>query len=35
MGKLSSKSELTLGQVMLPSHSNVAGNVFGGLLILG
>src|SRR5665647_325959 len=33
MGKLSSKSALTLGQVMLPSHSNVAGNVFGGEIL--
>ncbi|MCB2293520.1 acyl-CoA thioesterase [Clostridium algoriphilum] len=33
MEKSSRDSELTLGQVMLPSHSNVAGNVFGGEIL--
>jgi len=33
MSKLSTESELTLGQVMLPTHSNVAGNVFGGEIL--
>jgi len=33
MEKTSSESELTLGQVMLPTHSNVAGNVFGGEIL--
>ena len=33
MKKPSTESELTLGQVMLPTHSNVAGNVFGGEIL--
>jgi len=33
MKKQSTESELTLGQVMLPTHSNVAGNVFGGEIL--
>lgn len=33
MKKTSKQSELILGQVMLPSHSNVAGNVFGGEIL--
>ncbi len=33
MEKPSRESELTLGQVMLPTHSNVAGNVFGGEIL--
>ena len=30
MKRLSTESLLTLGQVMLPTHANVSGNVFGG-----
>lgn len=33
MKKSSKASELTISQVMLPSHSNVAGNVFGGEIL--
>ncbi|MBP2034033.1 uncharacterized protein (TIGR00369 family) [Clostridium algifaecis] len=33
MKKSSGESELIISQVMLPSHSNVAGNVFGGEIL--
>lgn len=33
MKKSPKKSEMIISQVMLPSHSNVAGNVFGGEIL--